>query len=318
MPNTPFTAGNHLTAKNGRPVVPLIYRANEFEAIGHSIVEYTKKLLSKNDPRGVHLDQGEVNWYFEGDVRATYAEGDERRYWALQQRMCPLIVGFWAMYTNPENFFLHKANEATTHFRELPRDRACRNKGTLILGDGNETVVVPDIGLLSLRHVNYIDVVKAVKGANAEVDFSEMKMLKLWQGIVVNVYHYECDCAKIEKLVEADSEAAKGYWMWVHDSELAMNQQKKSFLAPEFTHRESERVFEENVDQCCRQQPMAASFTFSQQPQQQNGTFHIPSVSESMHQPRADEKRLHDDLLNVQKLSREKMEQRKLVLKEKD
>ena len=85
MAVSPYTSDNFLTSQIGEPVIPPLWGAQQFETMNRNILDYTKEFLSKNNPRGVYMCQGDIDWYFEGDVRAAYAEGDERRYWLLQQ-----------------------------------------------------------------------------------------------------------------------------------------------------------------------------------------------------------------------------------------
>ena len=238
-----------MAAKKGRSINLISFRAQEFETQELNIVDYTKCLLSRNEPQGVHLSQGEVNQLFEADVRATYYLEDPKCQFLLQQKSCPLIMDFWEKYKEPGRFLSRKSNEARTSFRALPRDRQNQNKGSIVLGDGITKVLIPDIGLLSLQNLSYLDVILKVYQANGSDHIFETSMGRIWVGIVSNVFHFEVKSMKVAKVAETISKDVKDYWRRVSDHRMSLRQQRTRPVAADFfgdcptpTHEQEDRI----------------------------------------------------------------------------
>lgn len=220
-----------MAVKDGIPIISIFYRYHEFEIQGLNHLDYTKCLLSRNAPRGVHLSQGEVNWLF---VRATYSQGDSKCRFLLQQRLCPLVMDFWEKYTEPGKFLSRKSQEAKTSIRALPRDKHNQHKGSIVLTDGIAKIVVPDIDLLSLQNISYLDVVWKVHQASSGDLIPEATMCRIWEGIVINIFHFETESMKVAKLAEAKSEDVKKYWRTVSDHRLALRRQRVRPVAADY------------------------------------------------------------------------------------
>ena len=223
-----------MTANGGRSINFICFRAQEFETEEVNIVDYTKVLLSRNVPQGIRLSQEEVYQLFEADVRATYDVEDPKCQFLLQQKTCPLIMDFWEKYKEPGKFLSRKSKEARTSFRALPRDRQNQNKGSIVLGDGITKVLIPDIGLLSLHNLSYLDVVSKVYQANGSDHIFETSMGRIWVGIVSNVFHFEVESMKVAKVAETISTDVKDYWRRVSDYRMSLRQQRARPVAADF------------------------------------------------------------------------------------
>lgn len=92
--STPSTKDDFLTHKDGKVVIPIHYGTHEFTDRCLLILDYTQDLLSKNTPRGVHLTQEDVNWFFEGNVKSVYPRDHDRRSWLLQQVRRQLVFAY--------------------------------------------------------------------------------------------------------------------------------------------------------------------------------------------------------------------------------
>ena len=238
-----------MTANKGRSINFICFRAQEFETEQVNIVDYTKILLSRNVPQGIRLSQEEVNQLFEADVRATYDVEDPKCQFLLQQKTCPLIMDFWEKYKEPGKFISRKSNEARTSFRALPRNRQNQNKGSILLGDGITKVLIPDIGLLSLHNLSYLDVILKVYQANGSDYIFETSMGRIWVGIVSNVFHFEVQSMKIAKVAETISKDVKDYWRRLSDHRMTLRQQRARPVAADFfddypvqTHEQGDRI----------------------------------------------------------------------------
>lgn len=225
---------NSTAVKNGQPITLISYRAQEFETQELNLLDYTKCLLSRNAPNGVHLTQDEVNGLFEGDVQATYGKDHPNCQFLLQQISSPLTTDFWEKHTDPGKFLIRKTQEAKTSFRALPRDKHNQQKGSIVLSNGITKILVPDIDLVSLKSVNYLDIVRNIHQANKGEHMSAAKMDRIWEGIVINVYHFESESTKLCKLAEATSNEANSYWRMVSDYRLALRQQRVRLVAADF------------------------------------------------------------------------------------
>lgn len=234
MSPTSTIAEKPIAVKNGIPITLISYRYQEFEVQGLNNLDYTKCLLGRNAPRGVHLSQMEVNWLFESDVRATYSPEDPRCKFLLQQKSSPLAMDFWEKYTDPRTFLSRKSQEAKTSFRALPRHKHNQYKGTVVLSDGIAKILVPDIDLLSLQNVSYLDVVWKIHQARSGDHMPEATMGRIWEGIVINIFHFEAESLKVTKLAEAKSEDVRKYWRRVSDFGLALRRRRVRPVAADF------------------------------------------------------------------------------------
>ena len=222
-----------MTAKNGRSINLISFRAQEFEAQELNIVDYTKCLLSRNEPQGIHLSQEEVNQLFEADVRVTYHPEDPKCQFLLQQTSCPMIMDFWEKYKEPGKFLSRKSKEARTSFRALPRDRQNQNNGSIVLGDGITKVLIPDIDLLSLQNLSYLEIVSKVHHVNESDHILETNMGRIWVGIVSNVFHFEVESMKVAKIGEAIKHVKNSLKM-VSDYRLTLLRQRVRPVAADF------------------------------------------------------------------------------------
>ena len=172
------------------------------------------------------MNQGEVNWLFEGEVRRTQSVNS----------CCSIIVsashGFWEKYTDPGNFLSRKSEEAKTSSRIL--DKHNQPKGSILLGDGIAKILIPDIGLLSLQNVSYLDVVWKIHRENNGDQKPESKVGRISKGIVINVFNFEAESMKVAKLAEVISKDVKNYWRTVSNRRLASRQQRVRLVAADF------------------------------------------------------------------------------------
>ena len=242
-------ADSSTVIKNGQTITLISYRAQAFETQGLNLLDYTKCLLSRNAPNGVHLTQDEVNALFEVDVQATYGKDHPKCQLLLQQMSSPLIMDFWEKHTDPGKFLSRKSQKAKTSFRALPRDQHNQQKGSIVLSNGITKILVPDIDLLSLKNVNYLDVVRSIHQASGRAHMSAAKMGRIWEDIIINIYHFEPTSTKNCKLAEATSNEANSYWKMVSDHRLALRQQRVRLVAadffddyPNYIDRENERT----------------------------------------------------------------------------
>ena len=243
-------AGSSTAVKNGQPITLISYRAQEFETQGLNLLDYTNCLLGRNASNGIQLTQDEVNALFEGDVQATYGKDHPKCQFLLQQMSSPLANDIWEKHTDPSKFLFRKTQEAKTSFRALQHDQHNQQKGSIVLSNGITKILVPEIDLLSLQNVSYLDVVRNIHRANGGGDhMSAAKMGPIWEDIVINIYHFEPKSTKNCKLAEATSNEANLYWRTVSDHRLALRQQRVRLVAadffddyPNYIDRENERT----------------------------------------------------------------------------
>ena len=261
MSSTFSLTSNSMAAKKGRSINPIFFRAQEFETQELNIVDYTKCLLSQNEPQGIHLSQDDVNRLFEANVRTSFDPEDPKCQFLLQQKLCPLIMDFWEKYKEPGKFLSRKSKEARTSFRALPRDTQNQKKGSLILGDGITKVLIPDIDLLSLQNLSYLEVVSKVYHVNESDHRLETNMGRIWVGIVSNVFHFEVESMKVAKIAEAIKHVENS-WKMVSDYRLSLlRQQRVRPVAADFFDDYPNRAYEQDsrIPSTVSQWPMQAN-----------------------------------------------------------
>lgn len=59
-------------------------------------------------------------------------------------------------------------------------------------------------------------------------------MGRIWEGIVINVFHFEAESLKVTKLAEVKSEDVRKYWRRVSDSGLALRRRRVRPVATDF------------------------------------------------------------------------------------
>jgi len=126
--------------------------------------------------------------------------------------ICPVIWDFWEDQFDPKIRQRRIASQDPGQFRALERDETTANGVQTKISDGQDEILVLDVGYLNLRNVLYVDVVQVIHDFNPSKSIPKDKMRRIWTSIVYNMNHYESEDLKAKKLDEMDSQEAKRYW----------------------------------------------------------------------------------------------------------
>lgn len=92
----------------------------------------------------------------------------------------------------------------------------------MFMSDGREEIEVLDINILALYMVYYVQTARLIHEVNGREGLGEWTMRRIWRGIVMNVFHFECECKKAKKLEEVESEEAGKYWRELEEEDLLL------------------------------------------------------------------------------------------------
>ena len=106
----------------------------------------------------------------------------------------------WEYHTSKAAYWDRRLKENQRVFRFVKRSQiTATNIGMLVMEDRwHNTVTMPYLGLISLRYVKYLKIVPMVIGHY----INRPAMRAVWYGIVLNLYHYEDETLKKQKLAE--------------------------------------------------------------------------------------------------------------------
>jgi len=112
----------------------------------------------------------------------------------------PAVHEAWEYHATKEAYWARRVRENRRVFRFVKRCNITGNSiGMLAMEDRcRNSVVVPYIGLLSLQSLKYMDIVAGVQGPY----IGRNVLRAVWHGVILNIYHYESDSLKAQKLKE--------------------------------------------------------------------------------------------------------------------
>lgn len=165
----------------------------------------------------------------------------------------PAVHEAWEYHATKEAYWARRVREDRRVFRFVKRCNITSNSVGLLAMEYQyrNSVVVPYIGLLSLQSLKYMDIVAGVEGPYV----CRNLLRAVWHGVIINIYHYESNSLKVQKLKEvchkesrilcelltrvsqADSAEADQYWEAFEQMKITRYKQMTSQQRLEYDSR---------------------------------------------------------------------------------
>lgn len=122
----------------------------------------------------------------------------------MLQTACPLVEGLWEKRADADAFKRKRAKQTESGFhiisREPTKDELKEYPfGIIMTHSVHGDVVVPDIALLPLCRLSYLDLTRKILVANPTKDLDMFILCELWEAILTKIYDYEYDWRATKK-----------------------------------------------------------------------------------------------------------------------
>lgn len=188
-------------------VIPVLYPKTDIEKRKIDITDYAKEFCSRNRKQGKLITRRDVEWYWEGNIRAEYDTVDPAHNWLISQIRCPKFQAFWINTAAPlavrEERLLQQQQQGFWPLRPNAKER--KHFGSaLILGNHTQRWIIPHVSLMAVEDVDYEDFVHDVRKANGEALRGSM-VFHLWGALIKKAYDFVPKEVQTEKLKEVRS-----------------------------------------------------------------------------------------------------------------
>ncbi|KAM0799936.1 hypothetical protein BDR22DRAFT_909223 [Usnea florida] len=185
-------------------ILPITWTKAQFERGHESITSYTQKLIERNFPRGVEVNQDDAAHFWWLLINRLYPKGDEERDKWMSQIHSPNFHEYWTERDSQNGIHEQSDSEGFQRIKR-PSTRADRQShpGTVFLTKDSIETVIPAVGFFALKDVNYRNLVRNILEANPTRQIALPEMQLLWDAVVYTIFRFECSCAKEAKLNES-------------------------------------------------------------------------------------------------------------------
>lgn len=188
-------------------IIPVLLPKSFIEKRKIDITDYAKKICSRNREQGKLITRRDVEWYWEGNVRAEYDTVDPSHNRLITQIRCPKFEAYWDNMTAPlavrEERLRQQQRQGFWPLRPNARERK-HFEGALILGNHTERWIIPHVSLMAIEDVEYGDFVHDVRKANGE-GLRGSTVFRLWGALIKKAYDFVPREVQTEKLREVRS-----------------------------------------------------------------------------------------------------------------
>lgn len=199
-------------------VVPVLYPKSYMERRNIDITDYAKEFCSRNRKQGRLITRRDVEWYWEGNIRAEYDTVDLIHNRLISQTRSPKFDAYWMQAMTPAAYQekrLLQEQEGFWLLRPSTRERK-HFKRALILGNRAERWIIPHVSLMAVEDVAYEDFVHDLQEANGEGPKGS-KVFRLWGALIKKAYDFVPKEVQTEKLKEVRSIPLKDHYTYDFD-----------------------------------------------------------------------------------------------------
>lgn len=174
------------------------------------ITDFAKSLCSRNNKAGFIITRHDVEWYWEGNVRAEFDTVNPVHHRLISQTRCPKFERYWMNKTATLAFEARKILQEQEGFWLLkPNAREIKHFETaIILGNDTERWTIPHVSLLTVEDVSFTEFVQSVRKANtdhAAEGLNKAKMFTLWGALIKKGFGFVPKEVQVKKLREVRS-----------------------------------------------------------------------------------------------------------------
>lgn len=188
-------------------IIPIFYKKTYLEKHNIDITDYAKSFCSENGKEGHIVTRHDIEWYWEGNIRAEFDTVDPSHNRLISQTKCPKFETHWMRKTATTAFLAKKLLQEQEEFWLLKPNRKEKKhiKSALILGNDTERWIIPDVSLMAIDDVFFDKVAQNIRAANAGAtgcNLNDSKMFRLWGTLIKKAYDFVPKEVHIEKLKE--------------------------------------------------------------------------------------------------------------------
>ena len=191
-------------------IIPVLYKKGFIEEHNIDITDFAKSLCSRNGKAGFIITRHDIEWYWEGNVRAEFDTVNPAHHRLISQTRCPKFDTYWMNKTATVAFQARRILQQQDEFWLLkPNAREGKHFETaIILGNGTERWTIPHVSLQAVEDVSFMGFVQNVREANpdhAGEGLNKAKMFRLWGALIKKAYDFVPKEVQLEKLREVRS-----------------------------------------------------------------------------------------------------------------
>ena len=191
-------------------IIPVLYKKGFIEEHNIDITDFAKSLCSRNGKAGFIITRQDIEWYWEGNVRAEFDTVDPIHHRLISQTKCPKFNAYWMNKTATVAFQARRILQEQEGFWLLkPNVREKKHfDSALILGNGTERWTIPHVSLLAVEDFSFTEFVQSVREANADHAgevLNKAKMFHLWGALIKKAYDFVPKEVQVKKLREVRS-----------------------------------------------------------------------------------------------------------------
>lgn len=125
-----------------------------------------------------------------------------------QQAHCPKYEVYWQKRLDADAFKAKRAHQSSADFWSFPRQLSKdeqKDKGVVLLGNHDWEFFLPEVQLMPLYHVFFLELAKKVILANPGKLLTIELMRRLWRVLIREVYDFVNEAERMAKLEEVHS-----------------------------------------------------------------------------------------------------------------
>lgn len=185
-------------------IIPVLYNRAFLEKHNIDITDYGKHFCTENSKQGKIITRRDIEWYWEGNIRAEFDTVDPSHNRLISQTKCPKFELYWLGKTAVAALQAKKLlHEQQGLWLLKPKRKEIKHfKSALILGNDTERWIVPDVSLMAIRDICFTTFAHNVRAANVGDNLSDSMLFRLWGTLVKKAYDFVPKEVQIQKLKE--------------------------------------------------------------------------------------------------------------------
>ncbi|KAF6221864.1 hypothetical protein HO133_001832 [Letharia lupina] len=191
---------------------PLRCTKEHLEGRKHTIIRFTTQFYKNNEQLGQSITRSVVEFFWIDEIWRLYPTDhpEKRRLIGqdtyAQQAHSPKYEVYWQKRLDAEAFKAKRARQSSAEFWSFPRqlsNEEQKDKGVVLLGNHDWEYILPEVQLMPLYHVFFLELAKKVKAANPGKSLTIELMRRLWRLLIREVYDFVNEAEITAKTEEA-------------------------------------------------------------------------------------------------------------------
>ena len=191
-------------------IIPVSYRKGAIVKQNITLFNFANNFYLINQNNGNTITRRDVEWYWESNVRFEFDTADPAHNRLISQIRSPKFETFWlnktAVATVQAKRVLHEQEGFWPVTPNITERKHFKN--AIILGNGMERWIIPNVALMAVEDVSFQKFVQEVRKVNADRASDELdksKLFRLWGALIKKGYDFVPKEVQNEKLKEVCS-----------------------------------------------------------------------------------------------------------------